>query len=1037
MDATTPGYPLLTGRPRPPAPGIFTFMLEVRVLGPFEVVVDGTPTAVTAPLQQTLLATLALARRQALTRGQIIDTLWEYDPPANALNAVQQYVSALRTKIGRHHVASTSGGYLLDLAGGSVDAETLATLVARARVRYRAGDPGGARRLLEEVTGRAAAFVRGEPLAGLPDLPTVVAHREKLRHLVLEAQLLTAKATTDLGDAGESIAALETMTAAHPLDETVTVELMRAYVASGRQADALSAYEATSERLGEDLGVDPGPTLRNAHTAVLRQDPAFAPEAARSDRAALYAPVPVPADPLLGRQEDLAALRQLLRDPAARIITVLGPGGVGKTRLAIEIARQVREDRDVAYVPLAALRDPALMIPTVATALGVRMHGIAPSEDQLARAIADRDLLLVLDNVEQLLPDASLALARLVSGTGSVQLLLTSRERVRVSAEHRYLLGPLGLVGGVDDSPAVRLFTARAAAVDSTYRADDHAADVTEICRRLDGLPLAIELAAARTSVLPPAQLLARLDQSLQLLDQGPRDAPDRHASLRACLSWSIDTLTEAERMVLTTASVFIGGMTLNALEGVCNAHRTATSLGYEDGYRDGSGTGITLLSVVDALEAKSLLRLEQRPEGGRLVLLEVVRDYALELLEQSGDLPAVRSAHANQYHRLLGHDGPALYWPPRTTAEVLTVRADVPNARAAVSTLLEMGDGPAAAQVTLGLWPAWYHEGAWAEGDALSSLLLGRADIPDRLRARLNCILATCRAESGHVKEALSLIDGTLDLMDREPDPGLEIIVRSALVNLRGATEDPAWAARELELALDAGHRSGDPELASLATVAAVPPWATLSAQTIAAVENALRVAREHDNELLELLAMMTLSERLLTSTDPALLGRAAAWGREGHRIASAAGFTSSAAICLDNGATAALLAGSDPSAVLEDLRTCLMFAARAADTSFIVELLLRMGAAVAAAGDYELATTLHQSWHVLRDGLDLEELASNKRLHDTYLAPLGCKAGRDASWTLPLAIHVALGEVTTPAGAHVTRNHGFIRAPRKTSHL
>ena len=605
-------------------------MLEVRLLGPLEVDADGVSIVVTAPMQQAMLAALALAHGHALTRDQIVDALWE-QPPAQAANTIQQYVSALRTRIGRDHLATTSSGYRLDLAGGVVDTARLAELTSQARGRRRAGDLGGCRR----ACAAAVALPRGEPLSGLPDLPFVSEARAAVTRAVVEARLLAARTDIDLGDAPAALPALAELAADHPLDEAVAVERLRAMAASGRQAEALEMYEVTRVRLADELGVDPGPELQAAYLALLEQDAAFAAPAATRG---MLAPVPVPVNALLGRGREVDDLERMLKGPSTRVVTVTGPGGAGKTRLAIDVARRALREREVAYVALAPIRDPDLVLPTVALALGLSHSPEVDPVAEVARAASGRDLLLVLDNLEQVLPAAA-ELARLVALAEGVQLLVTSREALRISPEQRYPLGPLATEGNGAASSASELFSERARAVDPGYRPAEHDAAVDEICRKLDGLPLAIELAAARTNVLTPADLVRHLDRRLALLDHGPRDAPDRHGSLRACLAWSVDLLGEEERAVLAAASVFVGGMTLPALEAVCLA----------------SGAATNVLSAVDSLEAKSLLRLRRDPDGGRLHLMEMVREYAAEMLDAAGRTEETMSCHAAFFHQSVG----------------------------------------------------------------------------------------------------------------------------------------------------------------------------------------------------------------------------------------------------------------------------------------------------------------------------------------------------------------------------------------------
>ena len=962
-------------------------MLEVRLLGPLEVAVDGTPAHVTAPLHQVLLVALALADSHLLTRDQIVDTLWDGDPPPTAANTVQQYVSALRTKIGRNHLV-TDAGYRLALCGGTVDTVRFADLISQARGRRRTGDLGGCRRLLQD----ALAMRRGLPLAGIVHRSSMTLAREALARREFEAQLLLARTSTELGDHAGSLPALEALAEQHPLDETVFVEFIRALVSAGRQADALEVYDSVRLRLAEELGVDPSPALREAQLAVLRQDPTFV---GASTPAAVLAVPPVPPSALLGRARELTELEHILSDPSARVVTVAGPGGVGKTRLALEVARRAARDRVVAYVPMAAVADPHLVVGTVANALGLGM--LAPDEvAELARAVSGRDMLLVLDNLEQVLA-ASSDLARLSSLAEGLQILATSREALRISGEHRFLLGPLDTLAVGSMPAAVQLFCERAQAIDSRYRPEDQVDTVAEICRQLDGLPLAIELAAARTNVLAPIDLVRQLDHRLAILDRGPREALDRHGSLRACLAWSVDLLTTEERRVLATASVFVGGMTLPALEAVCAA----------------TGGPTHVLASVDSLEGKSLLQVQRLSGRGRLLMLETVREYAGELLE---DANSVSAAHALYFHDTLeAQAADILPWPPRTAVEMHDLMSELPNVRAAIDFLYTTGDQVRASDLVVGMWAAWSQRAALSEAEAWATRLLRGDSISMERRLDLMFVLGMAAGMTGRWERSIPLANETLELLAKHPNDVIEALVHSGLAVMIDSPDTQDAVLRETVAARDAAQRSGDRELQALINGTSAVGWASPErmSRQVAEAEEALLVAREYRNAPLEVALLYDIAEAVLTVAEPDALTRGWEYGHAGYRIATELGQVRTAAGCLNNGATAALLAGEDPVEVIADLCTAMRMARSVGDSDLQLELLVRLGGACAAHGDEARASALAAAWRTLLASSGRSPQASNQRIYEAWLAGLD-DSERQSPWTLPEAVQMALGEST-----------------------
>jgi predicted ATPase len=625
--------------------------VRICVLGPLDVSdAAGRAVPVTGTRLRQLLIRLAIDAGRPVDADRLAEDLWPDEQPTEAANALQALVSRLRRATGRESIEHGAGGYRLAVDPADVDAAEFEWLVAEGRRELAEADQAGA----ADTLRRALGLWRGPALADARDAPFAAAAITRLEELRLAALEDRIEADLTLGRGAGLVPEAEALVAAHPLRERLRGQLMRALYAAGRQADALAVYADTRRLLADQLGVDPSPALAAVQLAILRGEagPPVADPPARRRSTNL----PAQLTSFVGRDEELRQVAKLLA--GARLVTLTGPGGAGKTRLSIEAsASQLEQAPDgIWFVPLAPVRD-ALDVPqAVLTAMGLPETGhlaerVVPPLDRLADALAGQQTLLVLDNCEHLVDSVAGLAGRVLADAPRVRILATSREPLGLTGETLCPVPSLRLPpqeAAAEDAvvyPAVRLFADRAAAVRPGFTVDaDTVGPVVRICRALDGIPLAIELAAARLRVLTPGQVADRLDDRFRLLSVGSRAALPRHQTLRAVVDWSWDLLDAAERTTLRRLSVFSGGATPDSAEQVC-------ALG-------GDRAGV--IDVIASLADKSLVVVEGDPQV-RYRLLETVRAYAAERLTESGEEDRVRAAHAAYFLDLAERAEPEL----------------------------------------------------------------------------------------------------------------------------------------------------------------------------------------------------------------------------------------------------------------------------------------------------------------------------------------------------------------------------------------
>jgi predicted ATPase/DNA-binding SARP family transcriptional activator len=770
--------------------------MRFGLLGPLAVWTDdGGLVPVPGLKVRALLADLLVHEGRPVPADRLIDDLWGEAPPGNPMGALSAKVSQLRRVLedaepgARALVESRPAGYLLGAAAERVDARCFQALVERAR---EAAEPKERAALLAEALGRW----RGPALADFRDeefTRAAVARLEELRLTALEEQ---AEVRLALGEHGALAGELGVAVEEHPLRERLRAAHMRALYGAGRQNEALEGYERYRVLLADELGLDPGAELAALQRAVLRQDPGLggpaAPEPSRP-----RSNLPVPQTGLIGRDGAVREIRA--RIGTDRLVTLTGPGGVGKTRLAIETAAGLAGafGDGVWMAELAGLeRSTVPDLAEVVTAILDIRDAPGASNSRLAAALGARRLLLVLDNCEHVVEQAAELADRLLRGVPGVRVLATSREPLGLPGEVVWAVPPLDVPGRDDDpaaSSAVRLFAERARAASRGFLLDgDTAGRVGELCRRLDGIPLALELAATRVRTLGVEGLVERIDDRFRLLSSGHRGGPARQRTLTAVIDWSWDLLTGPERAVLRRLSVHADGCTADSAEVVCAG---------------GDVPDADVLDVLVRLVDRSLVVMTERPgEGPRYRLLESVAAYAAERLAEAGETRRAEAAHSGHYLALAERAAGGLTGPEQAR---WLARLDVESAnlRAALDAA---GSADEALRLVNALAWYWFLRGRLTEALRSLEAALARGGSPD-VRARALAWRAGLAVLKGAPGDWKARRDEALALVDATGDDRLKAWARWFLTFARAELDDTGEGAAILEEALAGFRASGD----------------------------------------------------------------------------------------------------------------------------------------------------------------------------------------------------------------------------------
>ena len=930
--------------------------LEFQILGPFRVVAaDGdaaTAMSIGPMKERVLLAVLVLSPNRTVSLDALIDALWGEHPPPSARKLVQIYVSHLRKILGNGVVGTRQSGYALQTDADAIDVWRFERLVLDGCRASQQGDAALAAALFDEGLG----LWRGPVLAefAFEQFSLVAAGRmEELRRSAFEER---ADAYLALGRHGELVGQLQVLVGEHPLRERLRAQLMLALYRSDRQVDALRIYDDGRRVLLEELGVEPRRPLQALRLAILEQDPALdappdldPPVAARTD-------MPVASTPLVGRDLECTEMLALMRSPGTRLVSVTGPGGIGKTRLAMAVSATLADEFDAGplFVDLAALRDPALVIVEIAKAVeSVQPLTRRPGQtvaDCVASSLGSKRLLLVVDNFEQV-ASAATELASLIAAAPGLTLIVTSRVRLRITGERVYPVPPLavpaprdlddledaGIVALVGRFAGLELFVERARAVVHDFELTPSIVTAAaRICTRLEGVALAIELAAARVVLLNPTELLERLDPCLPLLADGAWDLPARQRTLRATIDWSYTLLQPSQQELLDGLACFSGGWTLAAAEYVC-------------------GPGDILRDLTSLLDSSLVRRIGNTP-APRYAMLETVREYGLEQLAERRDAAGYRERVA-AYFVALAHDAEPQLSGADQAVWFRRLEAEHDNLRATLRWLHDSGQPIRELETAASLGRYWYVRGHLDEG---------RRALEGALERAASVAPPEARAKAFRAASAVAVIQG---------DYGGARALAERGLGLYRATHDAAGVVR------------------SLSNLGAILLGAGDIDRAILALDESVELSRGLADRRVAAMALNNRGDVALTTGD---YPKAVTMFEESLALLRSAGDVANVARSLFNLGAATLESGS-ALAARRLLHESLSLSVEVGDKEDVIWCLLAISAVAVRHGDAVQAAKLLAGATALLDELGATMKPFEQGLHERTLATIRSRVDAD----------------------------------------
>lgn len=752
--------------------------MDFRILGPLELEGDDGPIQVRGRKEEALLALLVVNAGTAVSVDAIAEELWGDRPPPTAIKTLRSHVSRLRSQLGKAvDIETTGSGYVLNADRATIDASRFEDLLDSGIEHRR----GGSHQLAASDLASSLDEWRGPALAGLEDhnfARTEAARLDSRRLEALEARLAS---DLELGRHRQLVAELEQLVSAHPHHEAFWKYLMMALYRSDRQADALGAFQDAKASLGDELGIEPSEELRELEEQILLQDPTLLAPPEREDR---VHNLPTSLDSFVGREEELDEIRLLLTD--YRCVTLTGVGGSGKTRLGIEAARSNidRYPDGARWAELATINDPDGLAEHILLAFGEPGSHATDPGGVLVEILRTKQFLLVLDNCEHIIGPVAELTDRLLTECPNLSVLATSREALGIAGEAVYHVPTLEVPewgdtpNQVRDTEAALLLVDRVRTHTHDFAVDEEtAASVTTVCRKLDGIPLALELGAARMRTMTISELADRIDSRFELLTKGSRTAPHRQQTLRATIEWSYELLTPAAKRTFRALGVFAGPWTLDAARAVALEDQTET----------------TVMGLVDELVDKSLV--ETTP-AGRFRLLETIRQFAFEQLVVSGEAPTIGRRHRDWYLETAIRKDPELRGSQQVSAWT-TLEQDHDNLRAAIQWSLDNADPDSALDLVAALGYFWMVRGYWREAWRWLERALAAPGSSPLARSEAitgEAITEVVRMNYGAVRE---LLDEALVVLERTNVPASH--ARATLLHAVGEHNSGADDAQEI----------------------------------------------------------------------------------------------------------------------------------------------------------------------------------------------------------------------------------------------